>query len=169
MAKQFLSPIGLPSGTADPSGASEGDLFYRTDLGKIRLYRDSAWASVEGAVDLIDGGSPSSDYENVAVGGANQDSGWTAITSFSNSYSGGNSPAYRKINDVVYLRGRVSGGTAGATAFTLPEGYRPSIDVVVPAQKFGTSELTYVTVYTTGVVTPNSDAAWLSSVIFPVG
>lgn len=50
MARQFLSPIGLPSGTSDPSSASEGDLFYRSDLGRIRVYRSSAWESVEGAI-----------------------------------------------------------------------------------------------------------------------
>lgn len=67
MAKQFLSPIGLPSGTSDPASAAEGDLFYRTDLGKIRLYKDSAWSNVEGSVDIVDGGAPSSTYDSLNV------------------------------------------------------------------------------------------------------
>lgn len=97
------------------------------------------------------------------------DSGWQTVSSFSNSYSGTN-VAYRKINNVVYLRGRVNGGTAGAGAFTLPSGYRPSTsEVVVPVQQYGTSNINYVTVGTDGVVVPNGSSAWLHSVVFPVG
>jgi hypothetical protein len=98
-----------------------------------------------------------------------EDTGWISVTSFSNSFSGTN-VAYRKINNVVYLRGRIGGGTTGQTAFILPTGYRPSTtEVVIPAQEYGTSNMTYVTVGTDGSVYPNSTAAWLSSMIFPVG
>jgi hypothetical protein len=99
--------------------------------------------------------------------GAVADSGWTAVTSFTNSFSG-TSVAYRKINNVVYLRGNLTGGTAESTAFNLPADYRPAVDIVIPVQKFGTTDLSYVTVYTNGNVTPNSTAAWLSSIVFPV-
>jgi hypothetical protein len=97
------------------------------------------------------------------------DSGWIAVTSFANNFTAPTSVAYRKINNVVYMRGNLFEGTSNTTAFTLPEQYRPSIDVVVPVQKFGTSVNDYVTVYTDGRVTPNSTAAWLSNVVFPVG
>jgi len=96
------------------------------------------------------------------------DSGWITVSSFTNSYTGTN-VAYRKINNVVYLRGNVSAGSAGYSAFNLPEGYRPAIDVVLPVQKFGTPNIDYVTVYSNGHVSPNGGAAWLSSLIFPVG
>jgi hypothetical protein len=98
-----------------------------------------------------------------------EDTGWTTLSSFYNSYSGSGSPAYRKINNVVYLRGRVSGGTANTTAFNLPSGYRPAVDTVIAVQQFGTGNINYVTVNPDGNVIPNATAAWLSSVIFPVG
>ena len=97
------------------------------------------------------------------------DSGWIAVTSLSNSFTSPTAVAYRKINNVVYMRGNLFNGTANTGAFTLPEGYRPSVDVVVAVQKYGTPHLDYVTIGTNGVVLPNSTAAWLSSVIFPVG
>ena len=97
------------------------------------------------------------------------DSGWQTVSSFSNGYSGAN-VAYRKINNVVYLRGRVNGGTANAGAFTLPSGYRPSTsEAVFPVQQYGTSSINYVTIGTDGVVVPNGSSAWLHSAVFPIG
>lgn len=97
------------------------------------------------------------------------DSGWQTVSSFANSYTGSN-VAYRKLNGVVYMRGRVNGGTAGAGAFTLPSGYRPStIEAVIPVQQYGTSNINYVTIGTDGVVVPNGTSAWLSGVCFPLG
>jgi hypothetical protein len=98
-----------------------------------------------------------------------EDTGWTAVTSFFNGYSGGGSIAYRKINNVVYLRGRVSGGGANSLAFNLPSGYRPSTEMVFPVQQFGTANINYITINTDGNVIPNGTAAWLSGVIFPIG
>ena len=96
------------------------------------------------------------------------DSGWQTISSFTNGYSG-NSVAYRKINNVVYLRGNISGGTSGSVAFTLPSGFRPStIEHVVLVQKYGTMTGSYITVQTDGQVIPQEDAAWLSGVVYPV-
>ena len=97
------------------------------------------------------------------------DSGWIAVTSLSNDFTSPTEVAYRKINNVVYMRGNLFNGVAGTGAFTLPEGYRPSVEVVFPVQKFGAAGLDYITIGTNGVVLPNSTAAWLSSVIFPVG
>lgn len=37
---------------------------------------------------------------------------------------------YRKIADVVYLRGTIKSGTIAAAAFTLPVGYRPHIQQI---------------------------------------
>jgi len=98
-----------------------------------------------------------------------EDTGWTTVSSFANGFSASTAVAYRRINNVVYMRGNVTGGTAGAGAFVLPSGYRPSTTTVVPVQKFGTPDITYVTVGVDGVVAPNSTSGWLSSVIFPVG
>lgn len=98
-----------------------------------------------------------------------QDSGWINVSSLSNNFTAPTTVAYRKLNGVVYLRGNLFNGTANTGAFTLPVGYRPSVEVVLPVQKYGTSNIDYITVGTNGVVIPNSTAAWLSSVIFPVG
>ena len=98
-----------------------------------------------------------------------EDSGWINVSSLSNSFTAPTTVAYRKLNGVVYLRGNLFNGTANTTAFTLPSGYRPSVEVVVPVQKFGTADIAYVTVATSGAVTPNSTAGWLSGVCFPVG
>jgi hypothetical protein len=98
-----------------------------------------------------------------------EDTGWISVTSFNNSFTGA-SVAYRKINNVVHLRGRISGGTAGAGAFVLPVGYRPStIEVVIPTQTYGTSNINYTAVGNDGNVVPNASSAWLSSISFPVG
>jgi hypothetical protein len=98
------------------------------------------------------------------------ETGWTTVGSFSNSFvSGGNTPGYRRLNNVVYLRGNVNSGTAGQTAFTLPSGYRPATDFVIPVQQFGTGNISYVTVYTDGRVVPNSTSGWLTSIHFPLG
>jgi hypothetical protein len=48
MAKQFLSPIGLPSGTSNPATGESGNLFYRSDLGQIVVYDGSTWVSAAG-------------------------------------------------------------------------------------------------------------------------
>jgi len=98
------------------------------------------------------------------------DSGWANVSSFSNGFgSAGTAPAYRLLNNVVYLRGNVTGGSANATAFTLPSGYRPSAATVIMTQNFGTSGYTYVTVNTDGTVVPNASATWLSGIVFPIG
>lgn len=59
---------------------------------------------------------------------------WTAVT-FQNSwadYGGGfQTCQYRKLGDMVQLRGLMRLGTAGTTAFTLPAGYRPSATLIV--------------------------------------
>jgi len=97
------------------------------------------------------------------------DSGWISVSLFANSFSAVAAVAYRRLNNVVYLRGNVTGGTAGTGAFILPSGYRPSVSTVIPVQQYGTGNITYVTVGTDGVVVPNSTSGWLSSVVFPVG
>jgi hypothetical protein len=54
---------------------------------------------------------------------------WTSVTGFSNGWINYGSvfqtAQYRKIGDVVTLRGLIKSGTVGSSAFTLPAGYRP--------------------------------------------
>lgn len=83
----------------------------------------------------------------VKVTGAGN-TGWSSLTSgtvtawtnvsggigFLNSwvdYGGAfNVMQYRKIGDVVYLRGLIKNGTSGQKAFTLPVGHRPPADLI---------------------------------------
>lgn len=56
---------------------------------------------------------------------------WTNVGSFSNgwgNFGAGTHPArYRRIGDIIYIEGTISGGTVGAgAAFTLPVGFRPT-------------------------------------------
>ena len=67
------------------------------------------------------------------------------------------------------MRGNLSGGTGNTTAFTLQAGYRPSTEMVIPAQQLGTANINYVTVYTDGRVVPNASSTWLTGINFPIG
>lgn len=151
--------------TNSKSGATNINKHFRlTDGGNLEIINSAYTATIfslgnDGAITAV------STYNGATLG----DTGWITISSFSNSYSGSGSPAYRKINNVVYLRGRVSGGTANTAAFNLPSGYRPAVDTVFAIQQFGTGNINYVTVQPDGNVIPNGTAAWLSNAIFPIG
>lgn len=63
--------------------------------------------------------------------GAYYEALWTPVTSFLNGWVAYDAsmyyaPAYRKVNDMVYLRGLIKSGTANTAAFNLPPGYRPN-------------------------------------------
>ena len=147
------------------TGASNTKKYLRmTSTGAIEFINNAYSATI---FSLSDEGNLS--VSGTMNGSTLGDTGWQSVSSFNNGYSGAN-VAYRRINNVVYLRGRVNGGTANASAFNLPSGYRPSTsEVVVPVQQYGTSNINYVTVGTDGNVTPNGTAAWLHSVVYPLG
>lgn len=54
---------------------------------------------------------------------------WISVVTFLNSWAnfggGFQTLQYRKIGDIVYVRGTVAGGTVGANVCNLPVGYRP--------------------------------------------
>jgi hypothetical protein len=81
---------------------------------------------------------------------------WTAVT-FSGGWSNNVAPyqtaQYRKIGDLVYLRGSIDGGTLGGVAFTLPVGFRPPADII-QAVDTGAGSTTYVEVQSDGEVRP---------------
>lgn len=81
MAKQFLTPIGLPSGTSNPSSAAEGTLFYRSDLNAIYIYTGTEWVPQ----------ADSTTVTNILVeyGLLSGDAGTTGTASFSATVSGG--------------------------------------------------------------------------------
>lgn len=64
---------------------------------------------------------------------------WTAVSGgvgFQNSWVdfGGAFPTaqYRKVGDVVSIRGLVKSGASNTTIFTLPVGFRPPLDIYAP-------------------------------------
>ncbi len=122
----------------DNSAITAGRLYFRTD-GDQQIYRDNGtgWDDVTPA-----GGSAYS------IGT------WTAPTLNADWESPGAPIEYTKdSNGWVHLRGTLyDGNEVGGAAFTLPVGFRPSGQVVVPAS-IGTSTLVVaVVVATTGVV-----------------
>ena len=71
------------------------------------------------------------------------DSGWLTPTFSSNYDGGGSTVEYRKVGDIVYLRGQATrdSGTPqnSELMFTLPEGYRPTNTGGIPQIAAGSS------------------------------
>lgn len=67
--------------------------------------------------------------------GSSGTTAWTAVTfqnSWANFGAGYASCAYRKVGDMVQLRGLATGGLRDTTIFTLPTGYRPPATLLFP-------------------------------------
>lgn len=66
------------------------------------------------------------------IAAATEPTTWTGVT-YQNSWvdygSGYQGVQYRKIGDVVHLRGLMKNGTESVAAFTLPTGFRPPADL----------------------------------------
>lgn len=88
------------------------------------------------------------------------DSGWITATLASNftNYSSGSTPEYRKIGNIIEIRGIVkpksvlTASNTGITIFTLPNGYRPSKVVYEVCQGSGRN-VWLLTINTNGTVT----------------
>lgn len=50
---------------------------------------------------------------------------WVPVTTFTNGWSALSAVAYMRRSGIVFIRGRLTGGTS-AVAFTLPAGFRPA-------------------------------------------
>lgn len=107
------------------------------------------------------------------------DTGWKEATLNSNftSYTTGTTPEYRKIGNIVEIRGSVKptseiiGSTTGITIFTLPTGFRPTKDILEVCQGSGrnvwllhikTSGAVTIARYGTTSVENIPTSAWLS-------
>jgi hypothetical protein len=44
MAKRFLSSLRLATLSSDPESASNGDIYYSSELGRTKFYQNNAWA-----------------------------------------------------------------------------------------------------------------------------
>jgi hypothetical protein len=72
--------------------------------------------------------------------------GWTNV-------GGWGIPQYRKVGDMVQLRGLVSGGAANSSLTTLPVGFRPPDQMTLPYAVNGTGA-NYLSIQPTGSVQP---------------
>lgn len=92
------------------------------------------------------------------------DSAWTTPASFTNSWTNLNAVGFIRHGNLVDLRGELGGpGTGGATAFTLPVGYRPSTNRIFE-NNVGT-----VFVLSSGAVQPQvSTPQFLDNCIFSI-
>ena len=87
MSRQFLTPVQLPAGTANPSVGGLGALFFNTTLGSLVVYDGTEWRPLGASGEDVDGGTPVG-YVDVLDGG-------TASTiTFSAVYDGGNASSF---------------------------------------------------------------------------
>lgn len=87
---------------------------------------------------------------------------WNVVASFSNSWAnvGGayyNAAYHQDVFGVVRLRGRIHNGTSGATAFTLPEGFRPNASMAFIGDLGGNTREVIITA--AGLVQPTYTGA----------
>lgn len=92
---------------------------------------------------------------------------WTAVT-FTGTWVNYGAPyqvcQYRKTGDVVEVRGLIKSGTTGTSAFTLPAGFRPPADYVLPTNAAGA--YASLTVTAAGTVTPSAASTASVNVTF---
>lgn len=94
------------------------------------------------------------------------DTGWTnAVLSGTWAVSIGLTPAYSKLNGVVYTRGQVTGGAPGSTVLIYPAGMRPAAThkQIIPNTD-GTGYYT-ATVTTAGVLTVTNSGTGATPVL----
>jgi len=161
MSRKFLTPLVLP---ADPTAALEAATKQYVD-GKV-VGGGTSEVEIQ-ATDPI-GTNPSAElwYDTAGVPSAGA-TAWATPT-LTNSWvpwsSGAwGAPQYRKVGDVVQLRGMAASGTLTVPMFTLPVGFRPpgpfvSSFAVVTADIFG-----QVRIDTAGQVNVmNGSTTWVS-------
>ena len=129
-ASTVIGPTG-PTGQIGPTGPSvTGPTGASTDEVTISTTQPSS-QSVELWVDP--NGTWAAEFATKAyVDGP----GWTApalLNSWANYGAPFDPTGYQKVGRVVYLRGLVSGGASGSVIFTLPAGYRPGSQLILPA------------------------------------
>ena len=82
-------------------------------------------------------GKPIENAENMAwheVGADGEPAFENNWENFSNTYG---KASFKKVNGIVYIRGLVKSGDNRSTIFTLPEGYRPAVRIMLSAPMHG--------------------------------
>lgn len=65
------------------------------------------------------------------------DSGWVTMTGLGSGWTAGSpAPAYRKIGNIVYLRGSFSASSSSTTGFTFPSGFMPAQNWIASSNLF---------------------------------
>jgi hypothetical protein len=59
LSRQFLTPVGLPSGNTLPSVGSAGNLFFKDDEDAIYVYTGASWVSTKGSTYSVQETAPS--------------------------------------------------------------------------------------------------------------
>lgn len=132
--------------------AKEGDQFRDTTLKTTFVYQSSTWVDVA------------------------SDTGWQTLTPAAGwSIDPSHPIEARRLNGVVYLRGRVNGPLTSSTVLTLPVGFRPSLLSFFLIERGSATAISRITVDTTGAVVQTSTNAaaaganmGLSGITFPV-
>lgn len=92
------------------------------------------------------------------------DAGWTTPTLTSPWVNAGVSPlvslGFRKVGTRVVMRGSISGGSLGSTAFTMPTGYLPTGNVRLPAASAGAYAQVNITAAGAVIPTTGSTASF---------
>lgn len=101
---------------------------------------------------------------DVRVQNLEADSGWVNPGALANGWaayvdSTYGTPRYRKIGKLVQVRGLVVAGTFGVTIFTLPVGYRPSLNLIFNCKTSGTQVTVEARILTAGTLQIQSGTA----------
>lgn len=46
MSRKFLTPIGVLVSTSDPASGSDGDMYFNSSAGELRVYHNGTWTAI---------------------------------------------------------------------------------------------------------------------------
>jgi hypothetical protein len=99
-----------------------------------------------------------------------QDTGWITATLLNSWVSIGTNPAYRKIGNIVRLRGELESGASGTECFALPASFAPATELFIGIGSLGQQLCTLVINGTACSISyaSGSPVPFIDAVSFPV-